>query len=43
MQLPLHIDQDAASLQAELAMDMGMAGTGKIPEIDRSYVRIVRQ
>ena len=30
-------------LQAELATDMGMAGTGKISEIDRSYVRIVRQ
>jgi isopentenyl diphosphate isomerase/L-lactate dehydrogenase-like FMN-dependent dehydrogenase len=26
-------------LQAELAADMGMAGTGKISEIDRSYVR----
>jgi 4-hydroxymandelate oxidase len=30
-------------LQAELATDMGMAGTGKISEIDRSYVRVVRQ
>jgi (S)-2-hydroxy-acid oxidase len=30
-------------LQAELATDMGMAGAGKISEIDRSYVRIVRQ
>jgi 4-hydroxymandelate oxidase len=30
-------------LQAELAADMGMAGTGKISEIDRSYVRVVRQ
>ena len=29
-------------LQAELAADMGMAGTGKVSEIDRSYVRIVR-
>jgi 4-hydroxymandelate oxidase len=27
-------------LQAELAADMGMAGTGKISQIDRSYVRI---
>jgi isopentenyl diphosphate isomerase/L-lactate dehydrogenase-like FMN-dependent dehydrogenase len=26
-------------LQSELATDMGMAGTGKISEIDRSYVR----
>jgi hypothetical protein len=26
-------------LQAELAADMGMAGVGKISEIDRSYVR----
>jgi 4-hydroxymandelate oxidase len=26
-------------LQAELAADMGMAGTGRISEIDRSYVR----
>lgn len=30
-------------LQSELALDMGMAGTGKISEIDRSYVRILRQ
>jgi 4-hydroxymandelate oxidase len=29
-------------LQAELAADMGMAGTGKISQIDRSYVRIRR-
>ncbi len=29
-------------LQSELATDMGMAGTGKISEIDRSYVRILR-
>jgi hypothetical protein len=29
-------------LQAELAADMGMAGTGKISEIDGSYVRIRR-
>ncbi len=27
-------------LRAELAADMGMAGTGKISEIDRSFVRI---
>ena len=27
-------------LQSELATDMGMAGTGKISEIDRSYVRV---
>ncbi len=27
-------------LRAELAVDMGMAGTGKISEIDRSFVRI---
>ena len=27
-------------LQAELAADMGMAGTGKISQIDRSFVRI---
>lgn len=27
-------------LRAELAVDMGMAGTGKISEINRSYVRI---
>jgi len=27
-------------LRAELAVDMGMAGTGKITEIDRSFVRI---
>jgi 4-hydroxymandelate oxidase len=27
-------------LQAELATDMGMAGTGRISEIDRSFVRI---
>jgi 4-hydroxymandelate oxidase len=27
-------------LQAELAADMGMAGTGKISQIDRSYIRI---
>jgi isopentenyl diphosphate isomerase/L-lactate dehydrogenase-like FMN-dependent dehydrogenase len=26
-------------LQSELATDMGMAGAGKISEIDRSYVR----
>ena len=26
-------------LKAELAADMGMAGVGKISEIDRSYVR----
>jgi isopentenyl diphosphate isomerase/L-lactate dehydrogenase-like FMN-dependent dehydrogenase len=30
-------------LQAELAADMGMAGTGKVSEINSSYVRIVRQ
>ena len=29
-------------LQSELATDMGMAGTGKISEIDRSYVRLDR-
>jgi isopentenyl diphosphate isomerase/L-lactate dehydrogenase-like FMN-dependent dehydrogenase len=29
-------------LQAELAADMGMAGTGKISQIDRSFVRIRR-
>lgn len=29
-------------LQSELATDMGMAGTGKISEIDRSYVRALR-
>jgi 4-hydroxymandelate oxidase len=29
-------------LQAELAADMGMAGTGKISQIDRSYVRFRR-
>jgi len=29
-------------LQSELATDMGMAGTGKISEIDRSYVRVPR-
>jgi isopentenyl diphosphate isomerase/L-lactate dehydrogenase-like FMN-dependent dehydrogenase len=29
-------------LQSELATDMGMAGTGKVSEIDRSYVRILR-
>jgi isopentenyl diphosphate isomerase/L-lactate dehydrogenase-like FMN-dependent dehydrogenase len=28
-------------LQSELATDMGMAGTGRISEIDRSYVRIL--
>jgi 4-hydroxymandelate oxidase len=28
-------------LQSELAADMGMAGTGRISEIDRSYVRIL--
>jgi 4-hydroxymandelate oxidase len=27
-------------LRAELAADMGMAGTGKISEINRSFVRI---
>jgi 4-hydroxymandelate oxidase len=27
-------------LRAELAADMGMAGTGKISQIDRSFVRI---
>jgi hypothetical protein len=27
-------------LRAELAIDMGMAGVGKISEIDRSFVRI---
>jgi 4-hydroxymandelate oxidase len=27
-------------LQAELAADMGMAGTGKVSQIDRSFVRI---
>src|SRR5207237_3006978 len=37
------IEQVVKILQAELATDMGMAGTGKISEIDRSYVRIVRQ
>ena len=37
------IEQVVKILQAELAMDMGMAGTGKVSEIDRSYVRIVRQ
>ena len=30
-------------LQSELATDMGMAGTGKVSEIDRSYVRILSQ
>ena len=29
-------------LQSELATDMGMAGTGKISEIDRSYVRALQ-
>jgi len=29
-------------LQAELAADMGMAGTGKVSQIDRSYVRFRR-
>ena len=29
-------------LQAELAADMGMAGTGKISQIDRSFVRVRR-
>ena len=37
------VEQVMKILQAELATDMGMAGTGKISEIDRSYVRIVRQ
>jgi hypothetical protein len=27
-------------LRAELAADMGMAGTGKISQIDQSFVRI---
>lgn len=36
------ITQVMKILQAELAVDMGMAGTGKISEIDRSYVRIRR-
>jgi len=27
-------------LRAELAADMGMAGTGTIPQIDRSFVRV---
>ena len=29
-------------LQAELAADMGMAGTGKVSQIDRSYIRFRR-
>jgi 4-hydroxymandelate oxidase len=37
------VEQVMKILQAELAADMGMAGTGKVSEIDRSYVRIVRQ
>ena len=37
------VEQVMKILQAELAIDMGMAGTGKVSEIDRSYVRIVRQ
>jgi isopentenyl diphosphate isomerase/L-lactate dehydrogenase-like FMN-dependent dehydrogenase len=37
------IEQVVKIMQAELATDMGMAGTGKISEIDRSYIRIVRQ
>ena len=37
------VEQVIKILQAELAIDMGMAGTGKVSEIDRSYVRIVRQ
>ena len=36
------VEQVVKILQAELAIDMGMAGTGKVAEIDRSYVRIVR-
>jgi isopentenyl diphosphate isomerase/L-lactate dehydrogenase-like FMN-dependent dehydrogenase len=36
------VEQVMKILQAELAIDMGMAGTGKVSEIDRSYVRIVR-
>jgi 4-hydroxymandelate oxidase len=37
------VEQVMKILQAELAIDMGMAGTGKVSEIDRSYVRTVRQ
>ena len=37
------VEQVMKILQAELATDMGMAGTGKVSEIDRSYVRILRQ
>ena len=37
------VEQVMKILQAELAAGMGMAGTGKVAEIDRSYVRIVRQ
>ena len=37
------VEQVMKILQAELAADMGMAGTGKVSQIDRSYVRIVRQ
>ena len=29
-------------LQSELALDMGMAGTGKVSQIDRSYIRVRR-
>jgi isopentenyl diphosphate isomerase/L-lactate dehydrogenase-like FMN-dependent dehydrogenase len=36
------VQQVVKILQAELAIDMGMAGTGKVSEIDRSFIRIVR-
>ena len=42
-QTGLSEEQVMKILQAELALDMGMAGTGKVSEIDRSYVRTVRQ